>query len=646
MSEARPERIGRYAVLAELGRGAMGVVYKARDPQLDRLVAIKSVRRDLGLAAEEDGLLRKRVYQEAMAAGRLTHPNIVAIHDVVELDEIPYIVMEYVEGRTLADLIAAQGPLPPPQAVRFVSEVCSGLDYAHARGVVHRDIKPGNILVTAGGMAKVSDFGIARIAGSRVTRTGAFLGTPAYMAPEQLRGRAPDARTDVFAAGVTLYEALAGAPPFDGDDLAAVLYQIIHEVPAPVSERNPAVPRPLEPVIERAMAKDPEARYPTAREFGEALNQAMTARTPIVHALAEAPTQAMTVQIGTGAKAATRRADAASRSPRRRAPAALVAVACLAAAAIVGWTVWARWPSERPTVASRAPSQTEPQTTSAAVTPPAGAKPIAASPSPSQAEPQASPAAVTPSSVPQASAEPSRPREAAPAPAVTPRPATRSSARSSSPSEVPAEPAAVTRPTDPDRSASTAIASAPSGGVSPAAPPPVEKPALPTASSGTIEAPPEPVTAVPPAPVEDSRARQAPALGAIRVSTDPSVDVFLDGEFRGRTESQPLVVSKVSPGRRVLTLRLGAREQIVLATVNGGHTTAVTHQFPAEPARPTTEKLRDALEQGHREAVDKLREGVDKAQREVVGGIRGLLEKIDPDREKRGRDQERKPDRR
>jgi hypothetical protein len=190
------------------------------------------------------------------------------------------------------------------------------------------------------------------------------------------------------------------------------------------------------------------------------------------------------------------------------------------------------------------------------------------------------------------------------------------------------------------------MVSAPSAGVSPAAPPPVEKPAPPTASSATIEAPLEPVTAVPSAPVEESRARQTPALGAIWVSTNPSVDVFLDGEFRGRTESQPLVVSKVSPGQRVLTLRLGAREQILLATVNGGQTATVTHHFLAEPARPTTEKLRDALEQGHREALDKLREGVDKAQREVVGGLRGLLEKIDGDREKRGHDKERKPDRR
>src|SRR5215831_10130496 len=199
MTHALPDRIGRYAILAELGRGAMGVVYKASDPQLGRLVAIKTVRRDLGLPLEEDAELRRRVHQEATAAGRLTHPNIVAVHDVIELDGIPYIVMEYVEGQTLADRIAAGGALPPPEAVRLLIDVCNGLEYAHDHGGIHRDIKPSNILVTASGPAKLSDFGIARVAGSRLTRTGAFLGTPAYMAPEQLRGHTPDRRSDIFA---------------------------------------------------------------------------------------------------------------------------------------------------------------------------------------------------------------------------------------------------------------------------------------------------------------------------------------------------------------------------------------------------------------------------------------------------------------
>src|SRR5262249_53546683 len=150
-----------------------------------------------------------------------------------------------------------------------------GLEYAHGRGVIHRDIKPSNILVTDSGLAKLSDFGIARVAGSHLTRTGALLGTPAYMAPEQLRGRALDRRSDIFALGVTLYEALTGIPPFQGEDLATVLYQVAHGIPVPLSRRNPAVPRSLEAVAERALAKDPEARPSTARAFGEALTEAM-----------------------------------------------------------------------------------------------------------------------------------------------------------------------------------------------------------------------------------------------------------------------------------------------------------------------------------------------------------------------------------
>jgi hypothetical protein len=364
---------------------------------------------------------------------------------------------------------------------------------------------------------------------------------------------------------------LAGAPPFDGEDLAPILYQIVHEVPAPVSERNHAVPRSLDAVIERALAKDPEVRYPSARAFGEALAQAMAAGT-----------------VGT----AERGVAPASRSPRRR---ALAAVACLAATAFGGWAAWARWAPERPVVASRSSSRTEQH---------------------------ASPAAVTPS----AASHPSDP-------AATSGPPSRSSARFPSPSDVPADTVAVT-PIDPDWPASAAIVPAP----------PAEVP--PTSSAASIEPPPEPVRAPPPASGHGSAARQAPALGTIRVSTNPSVDVFLDGEFQGRTESQPLVVSGVAPGRRTLTLRLGSREQMLLTTVNGGQTAAVTHRFPPEPAPGSVEKLRDALETGQREALDKLREGVDKAQREVVGGLRDLLEKIDGDRGNRGPDSERKPDRR
>jgi eukaryotic-like serine/threonine-protein kinase len=575
MNEARLERIGRYAVLAELGCGAMGVVYKARDPQLDRLVAIKTVRRDLGLAREEDAELRKRVYQEATAAGRLTHPNIVAIHDVIEFDGIPYIVMEYVEGPTLADLIAAEGSVPPPQAVRLVIDVCHGLEYAHGHGVIHRDIKPSNILVTASGTAKLSDFGIARVAGSHVTRTGAFLGTPAYMAPEQLRGRALDGRSDIFALGVTLYEALTGVPPFQGEDLAAVLYQVVHGTPVPLSERNPAVPRSLEAVTERALAKDPQARPATARAFGEALTHAMTA------------------PADPGPKARSRGAESASPSRRPRIRAALVAVACLTVAGVGGGAVWARWPPERPVVAAR----------------------------------------------------PSPPAEQPPGPApATPSSSSRSLGWSSPPEVAPAAPVAASRPIESDRSASPAMVPSPSAEAPAVGPTPVEKPAPPTASSAPMEAPPKPVTAASPAPTDRSAARQTPALGSISVATDPSVEVFVDGEFRGRTEGEPLVVPSVLTGRRLVTLRLGSREQLLLATVHGGHTTTLTYHFPSEPT--SAEGLRETLEKKGREAGDKLREGVGKAQREVFGALRDLLDKAEGNREGRGRDRGRQPEQR
>src|SRR5262245_30772754 len=552
MTQASPDRAGRYVILAELGRGAMGVVYKARDPHLDRLVAIKTVRRDLGLPPEEDADLRRRVYQEATAAGRLAHPNIVAIHDVIELDGTPYIVMEYVEGQTLADLIAAEGRLPPPRAVRLLIDVCDGLEYAHGHGVIHRDIKPSNILVTDSGMAKLSDFGIARVAGSHLTRTGALLGTPAYMAPEQLRGRALDRRSDIFALGVTLYEALTGAPPFQGEDLAAVLYQVAHGTPAPLSERNPAVPQSLQSVAERALAKDPEGRPPTARAFRDALGEAMSA-----------PADPRPKARPHGAASAL-----PSRRPRIRA--ALVAMACLAVAGVGGGAVWARWAPERPIVATR----------------------------PLPPGPPSGPAIESPPS------PPSSPPAVAPAAPVAPSHAIESD-RSPSPAAIPAPLA------EPTAGAST----------------PGEEPVSPAPSRPPIETPAGPPTTARPAAADRSSARQTPALGSISVATDPSVDVFVDGEFRGRTNGEALIVPSIPPGQRRITLRRDARELTLLATVRVGQTTTLSYRFPSEPVSP--EGVRETLEKKGREAGEKVREGVDKAQREILGTLRGLLDKAD-----------------
>ncbi len=268
-------RIDRYEILGQLGQGAMGVVYKARDPWLDRVVAIKTLREDLGLSPDVYAEFRQRFNQEARAAGRLNHPKIIGIYDVKEVGSVPYIVMEYVEGgRSLEDVIRSEAPLPPARAVELIAQVCSALDYAHARGVVHRDIKPSNILVTEAGDVKVSDFGIARIAGRKLTQTGIKLGTPAYMSPEQARGRDVDGRSDLFSVGVVLYEALSGVDAFSGN-ADAVLYQIVYEPVAPLRQLLGTVPPALDRVVERALAKDPDQRYQTAAAFAAAARNAV-----------------------------------------------------------------------------------------------------------------------------------------------------------------------------------------------------------------------------------------------------------------------------------------------------------------------------------------------------------------------------------
>lgn len=267
------DRIDRYEILAELGRGASGVVYKARDPELDRLVAIKTIQPARDLPAEQCGQLQRRLRSEAATVARLNHPHIVAIHDVVIWHDTPCIVMEYLEGWTLAHLIT-EGPLVPARAIHIVLQMCDALDYAHALGVVHRDIKPGNILVSATGLAKLGDFSIAQLTGQDGKETGAIVGTPGYMAPEQVTDGATDARSDLFSLGVVLYEAVAGVQAFPGSDLASVLYDIAHVEPAPPRAYNAVVTRALTAVIGRAMSKQPDGRYASAQAFAQALIQA------------------------------------------------------------------------------------------------------------------------------------------------------------------------------------------------------------------------------------------------------------------------------------------------------------------------------------------------------------------------------------
>jgi serine/threonine-protein kinase len=253
-------KIGRYNIAAELGKGAMGVVYKATDPNIGRTVAIKTTRLDAhGIDAKN---LLQRFKNEARSAGTLNHPNIVTIYDAGEQDGVFYIAMEYIEGETLHALLSQHRSLPVERVIEIVRQVCAGLDYAHAHGVIHRDVKPANIMLAASGSVKVMDFGIAK-AGGTMTATGQVLGTPNYMSPEQVKGKPVDGRSDLFSVGVLLYEMLTGEKPFDGQNITTIIYKIVSENPIPPRELDVTIHPGLSAVVTKALAKAPEERYQT-----------------------------------------------------------------------------------------------------------------------------------------------------------------------------------------------------------------------------------------------------------------------------------------------------------------------------------------------------------------------------------------------
>src|SRR5262245_44287775 len=262
------ERIGKYRILGQVGRGGMGTVYRAHDPILDRTVALKVISGEAGLTDE----LRARFFREAQACAKLSHQNIITVHDLGEEDGHLFIVMEYLEGEELKQLIGQRRPLPLPTKVDLMVQVCAGLDYAHQKGVIHRDIKPGNIFVLKSGAVKILDFGIARLvsANTGLTRTGLIMGTLRYMSPEQARGRV-DQRSDVFSAGAVFYELLTGRVPFPGEDPMEILEQLRSAEPAPIAQLEPSVPPDLVAVVDQALRKDPEARFPSFEEMRTAL---------------------------------------------------------------------------------------------------------------------------------------------------------------------------------------------------------------------------------------------------------------------------------------------------------------------------------------------------------------------------------------
>jgi eukaryotic-like serine/threonine-protein kinase len=268
-----PARIGKYEIERVLGKGAMGIVYKATDPHIERSVAIKTVRKGL-LDADLAAQFMARFRNEARAAGRLHHPNIIAIYEYGEDDSVAYIAMEYVDGMGLREYLNRNARFELHQIAALVTQLLQALQFAHAQGVVHRDIKPANLILKAAGIVKVADFGIARIDATTLTMTGMVMGTPTYMAPEQCRGMPSDHRADLFSAGVVLYELLTGTRPFAGS-MEAVTYKICHEQPRRASEVCPfAIPPAIDALIDKALAKNPADRFSDARAFELALRVA------------------------------------------------------------------------------------------------------------------------------------------------------------------------------------------------------------------------------------------------------------------------------------------------------------------------------------------------------------------------------------
>jgi hypothetical protein len=268
---SHPSQLGKYQITAVLGEGAMGVVYKAFDPDIRRDVALKTIRRQLADGSDFAASIAARFRKEAQAAGRLSHPGIVGVYDYGEDQQVAYIAMEFVEGQSIAHHITNQVRFTDTDIPGLMSQLLDAVDHAHGQGVWHRDIKPANVILSAGARLKLADFGIARIDAGGLTQTHMMIGTPSYMAPEQFLGATIDARVDIYSAGVLLYVLLTGQPPFTGAP-ESLMYRVVHEPPKPPSQIGAAQrPRFYDALIAKALAKDPAARFASARAFKQAL---------------------------------------------------------------------------------------------------------------------------------------------------------------------------------------------------------------------------------------------------------------------------------------------------------------------------------------------------------------------------------------
>ena len=402
------QMFGRYTVVGQLGRGAMGVVYLASDPMLNRQVAVKTV--DLGVDdPEEREFLRTRLLRDARAAAVLKHPNIVSVYDVFEDGGRAYVVMEYVEGDTLAARLKAN-PLPDAAMIlKVLRQMADALDYTHSRGVIHRDIKPANVMIDAAGTAKIMDFGIARISDTRTcTPTGMVMGTVEYMAPEQLRGETVDGRADQFALAAVAYRMMTGSTLFGPNTAATLTYKIVNEAPPPPCTRNAALPRGVDAVLAKALAKTPSERFTNCCEFVGALAQsfsdAPTAPVGPAPVVVAQPTQPV-IPVPEPAE------------PNKRSRSAVLAAVVVAVLGLGGalavWKPWNRTPQPPDRVAAVGPATVTPVPTRE----PLAQRPVAPpKPQPHDAKPSkavSTPPTVTPPPVTLKPAEPTEPPEEA-----------------------------------------------------------------------------------------------------------------------------------------------------------------------------------------------------------------------------------------
>jgi hypothetical protein len=482
------QKIGKYEVIRLIGEGGMGRVHEASDPVINRRVAIKTVSQAV-LGSPE---ARARFLREAQAAGQLSHPNLITIFDVGEHDGVPYIVMELLEGEELTDTIA-KGKLSVEMKLRVMSDVCRGLAYAHAKGLVHRDIKPANIFVTTERLVKILDFGLARGLMSDVTQTGNVVGTPSYMAPEQVRGETIDQRSDVFSAGVVLYELLSGKRPFKGDSVAATIFSVLEHEPEPLDRIDPNMNPDLARIVERALAKLPAARYQRIDDMLADLTTITAAgeqKTLLLpnlvqpQSIAPPPSIVQTRFQQRASNPAAQPAAVPAPAPPRSVPVRWVALAMAAVVVVAAIAV----------VLMRGRSSEEPA--------PAAALPAQASAPPPATAP-AAPSAPVPApgarlaETPRTAAAPPAPQTAAPS-AATPAPR----AANEPPQTKPVEPPQVAREPVPQPERQPPIEEPrPAPAVPPAtAPAPVAAPPPPPAPTAAPAAPP------PPAPVDNSAA--------------------------------------------------------------------------------------------------------------------------------------------